>query len=60
MLSIGNFSSFQFYMFSFLINFMNLASVLGDIMGLTGTMQSIAEINLHKPSINIELGEKVT
>ena len=29
-------------------------------MGLSGTMSSIAEINLHKPSINIEHGEKVT
>jgi hypothetical protein len=47
-------------MFSFLINFLNLASVVGDLMGLSGTMGSIAEIFLHKPSINIDHGDKVT
>ena len=47
-------------MFSFLINFLNLASVIGDLMGLSGTMASIAEIFLHKPSINIDHGDKVT
>jgi len=37
MLTIGNFTAFQFYMFSFLINFMMVASVLGEVMGVFGT-----------------------
>jgi len=36
-LSIGDFTSFQFYMFSFLLNFMMVASVVGEVMGIMGT-----------------------
>jgi ABC-type multidrug transport system fused ATPase/permease subunit len=47
-LSIGDFTSFQFYMFSFLINFMTMASVVGEVMGVIGTTSAIAEIFLHE------------
>ena len=47
-LSIGQFTSFQFYMFSFLINFMMLASVVGEVMSVLGTSAAIAEIFLYK------------
>jgi hypothetical protein len=36
-LTIGDFTSFQFYMFSFLINFMTMTSVIGEVMGVFGT-----------------------
>ena len=36
-LTIGEFTMFQFYMFSFLINFMTVASVVGEVMGVIGT-----------------------
>mmetsp|Transcript_17903 Transcript_17903/g.27689 ORF Transcript_17903/g.27689 Transcript_17903/m.27689 type:complete len:139 (+) Transcript_17903:951-1367(+) len=59
-LSIGDFTSFQFYMFSFLLNFMMVASVIGEVMGIMGTTQAIAEIYIHKPKINTTGGEEVT
>jgi ABC-type multidrug transport system fused ATPase/permease subunit len=59
-LSIGDFTSFQFYMFSFLLNFMTVAQVIGDVMGVLGTTESVAEIYMHEPLINIEGGEAVT
>lgn len=46
-LTIGQFTSFQFYMFSFLINFMMLASVIGEVMGIFGTATGIAQIFLY-------------
>jgi hypothetical protein len=36
-LTVGEFTMFQFYMFSFLINFMTCASVIGEVMGVIGT-----------------------
>jgi hypothetical protein len=50
-LSIGQFTSFQFYMFSFLINFAQMASVYGEVAGLFGTTAAIAEIFLIQPKI---------
>lgn len=47
-------------MFSFMINFLGLTSVIGDMMGLSGTLAAIAEIFLHNPSIDIHIGDKVT
>jgi len=47
-------------MFSFLMNFMMAASVLGEVMGVFGTTAAIAEIFLYEPKIKIEGGEKVT
>ena len=59
-LTIGDFTSFQFYMFSFLINFMTMASVVGEVMGVLGTTAAIAEIFLHKSKINTSGGNEVT
>ena len=59
-LSIGDFASFQFYMFSFLLNFMTMASVIGEVMGVMGTAEGIAEIFMYEPKINIDGGEEVT
>lgn len=59
-LTIGDFTSFQFYMFSFLINFMTMASVVGEVMGVLGTTAAIAEIFLHKSKINTKGGNEVT
>ena len=59
-LTIGQFTSFQFYMFSFLMNFMQIASVLGEVMGVFGTGQAIAEIFLYVQKINTTGGEQVT
>lgn len=58
-LTIGEFTSFQFYMFSFLMNFMMMASVVGEVMGVIGTSSAIAEIFLYKAKINTEGGEQV-
>jgi ABC-type multidrug transport system fused ATPase/permease subunit len=59
-LTIGQFTSFQFYMFSFLINFTQMASVVGEVMGVFGTSQAIAEIFLHESKINTTGGDMVT
>jgi hypothetical protein len=34
-------------MFSFLINFMMVAQVMGDVMGVIGTTSAIADIYLY-------------
>lgn len=47
-------------MFSLLINFLTIASVIGDIMGVTGTMSALAEIFLYQPKININQGVQLT
>lgn len=59
-LSIGSFSSFQFYMFSFLINFSTIAGVITNVMGVYGTMAAIAEIYMYVEKILIEGGEEMT
>lgn len=59
-LTIGEFTSFQFYMFSFLINFMMCASVVGEVLGVLGTAAAIAEIFLHESSVNTTGGTPVT
>jgi ABC-type multidrug transport system fused ATPase/permease subunit len=59
-LTIGDFTSFQFYMFSFLINFMTMASVVGEVMGVIGTASAIAEIFLTNAKINSTGGAEVT
>lgn len=56
-LTIGQFTSFQFYMFSFLMNFMQLASVFGEVMGVMGTAGGISEIYLYKAKINTTGGD---
>lgn len=47
-------------MFSFLINFVTLAGVIGEVIGVFGTMAAIAEIYLYKPKVPIDGGEQVT
>jgi len=47
-------------MFSFLINFTQMASVVGEVMGVFGTSQAIAEIFLHESKINTTGGDMVT
>jgi ATP-binding cassette subfamily B (MDR/TAP) protein 1 len=59
-LSIGDFTAFQFYMFSFLINFVQLSSVASEVMGVFGTTAAIADIFLHKTSVNTTGGANVT
>jgi ATP-binding cassette subfamily B protein len=58
-LTIGDFTSFQFYMFSFLINFMTFTSVIGEVMGVFGTASGIAEIYLTEAKVNTTGGEMV-
>lgn len=58
--SIGKINSFNSYMFSILFNFAMLSSVLTEVIGMFGTMASIAEINLYIPTIKVEGGEEVT
>lgn len=59
-LSIGDFTSFQFYMFSFLINFGQVSSVASEVMGVFGTTAAIADIFLHKSTVNTTGGVAVT
>ena len=40
--SIGKINSFNSYMFSFLINFALLGSVIAEVIGMFGTMAAIA------------------
>lgn len=47
-------------MFGFLMNFMLVASVVGEVLGVVGTTQAIAEIFLTKASVNTEGGDAVT
>ena len=59
-LSIGDFTAFQFYMFSFLINFIQMTSVMSEVMGVFGTTAAIAEIFLHDSKVNTMGGGEVT
>lgn len=47
-LSVGDFTSFQFYMFSFLMNFGAIGNVIGEVMGVLGTCAAIATIYMHE------------
>lgn len=59
-LTVGQFTSFQFYMFSFLMNFMMMTSVVGEVMGILGTAEAMAQIFIYKPKINTSGGQDVT
>lgn len=59
-LTVGDFTSFQFYMFSFLMNFMQMASVIGEVMGVLGTTQAIAEIFIYNPKVGTSGGQEVS
>lgn len=58
--SIGKINSFNSYLFSILINFAMLSSVITEVIGMFGTMASIAEIMLYEPVIKVEGGDDVT
>ena len=58
--SIGKINSFNSYLFSILFNFAMLSAVLMEVIGMFGTMASIAEINLYEPKIRVDGGEDVT
>lgn len=58
--SIGKINSFNSYLFSILFNFAMLSAVLTEVIGMFGTMASIAEINLYEPKIRVDGGEDVT
>ena len=47
-------------MFSFLINFAQIATSLGDVLGMFGTMAAIAEIYLFVEKIPMEGGDTMT
>ena len=59
-LTIGDFTSFQFYMFSFLMNLIQIGTVFGEVLGVLGTTAGIASIFLYDPTIPIDGGNKVT
>ena len=44
-------------MFSFLMNFMAIASVIGEVFAVYGTAAGIAEIFLYDSKINTKGGE---
>jgi len=56
-LTVGEFTSFQFYMFSFLMNFGAIGNVVGEVMGVLGTCAAIAEIFLHVEVIKTTGGD---
>ena len=58
--SVGKINTFNSYLFSVLINFAMLSTVVTEVIGMFGTMASIAEIMLYEPAINIEGGDDVT
>jgi ATP-binding cassette subfamily B protein len=55
-LSIGEITSFLFYMMQILINFMILASVLGSVMSIIGASHKVVELLDYVPKINTEGG----
>lgn len=55
--SIGEINSFNSYLFSILFNFAMLSTVITEVIGIYGTMATIAEINLYEPSIKVEGGD---
>lgn len=59
-LTIGQFTSFQFYMFSLLMNFMMMTSVIGEVMGVFGTAMAVADIFLYEAKVNTTGGDLVT
>ena len=47
-------------MFSFVINFAQIATALGDVLGMFGTMAAIAEIYLYVEKIPMDGGDVLT
>jgi len=58
--TVGKINSFNSYLFSILINFAMLSTVITEVIGMFGTMANIAEIVLYEPSIKIEGGDEVS
>lgn len=59
-LTIGDFTAFQFYMFSFLLNFVGIASVLGTVLEVYGNAAALAEIYMYEPVIKINGGDNIS
>lgn len=55
-LTIGEITSFLFYMMQILLNFMILASVLGSVMSIIGASHKVVELLDYEPKINTEGG----
>ena len=47
-------------MFTFLINFAQMANVFGEVSGVLGTTAAIADIFLYEPKIKSSYGDKVS
>ena len=43
----------MFFMFSFLLNFVGVASVLGSVLEVYGNAAALAEIYMYEPTIKI-------
>jgi ABC-type bacteriocin/lantibiotic exporter with double-glycine peptidase domain len=59
-LTIGEFTSFQFYFFAFIMNFSQFTNVISEVFGVFGTTAAIAEIFLHESKVNTTGGDHVT
>lgn len=46
-------------MFSFLLNFVGIAAVLGSVLEVFGNAAALAEIVMYEPIIKIEGGESI-
>lgn len=58
--TVGKMNSFNAYLFSILFNITMLFSVITEVFSMFGTMETIAEINLYEPKINVDGGDQVT
>jgi len=58
-ISIGQITSFLFYMIMLLFNFTMVAMVFGNVMSILGASDKIVEIMDYEPKINIEGGDKM-
>lgn len=58
-LTVGQITSYLFFMIELLINFMILASVLGSVMSVIGASYKIVELLEYKPKINTTGGREL-
>jgi ABC-type multidrug transport system fused ATPase/permease subunit len=59
MISIGQITAFLFYMILLLLNFVLVASVLGNVYAILGASDKLVEILQYEPTINTQGGETI-
>ena len=58
-ITVGEISTFMFYMLMLIFNFAMLGMVFGNVASTIGASDKIVELMQYEPSINTEGGQKI-